>query len=246
MRGLPLYNWPAFEDAADDLCTAGHDVVSPTEIDEDLGVATVERDDNDEVTSVLLTDRYDFDEVIGRDLEEVVKCDAICLLPGWSKSVGALKEFEAAKAAGLKIFNGVEAVPYNDDGDLYPILDEVDELRHQQRNGEETRIVDAETGGAKGSKPCQLFSAPPAGLEALGRVCGMGADKYELHNFRNGYAWSLSANAMLRHYLAWNAGEDADPESGVSHLAHVAWHALVLIQFAQDHPGKDDRYRAAA
>jgi hypothetical protein len=110
-------------------------------------------------------------------------------------------------------------------------------------SGQETRVV-SETGGAKGSKPSQLASVAPYGLAMVGEVCGMGAEKYDLHNYRKGYKWSLSSNALFRHVLAFLDGQDLDEESGLPHMAHAAWHAMVLVQFMRDHPDFDDRYKA--
>lgn len=106
---------------------------------------------------------------------------------------------------------------------------------------------DPDTGGMKGRKDCELFTAPPYGLQEYGKVCSYGSrDKYAQNNWRYGFVWSLSANALLRHYLAWVGGEDTDPESGLHHLAHAAWHSLVLVQFSKDHPEKDDRFLGPA
>lgn len=99
---------------------------------------------------------------------------------------------------------------------------------------EEVRVKNPLTGGEKGSKVQQLFWAPPRALLELARVYGYGAGKYAPHNFRKGYAWSLSYNALLRHVLASMDGEDTDPESGNLHLAAAAWHCLTLIQFLFD------------
>lgn len=113
---------------------------------------------------------------------------------------------------------------------------------------EETRVTNPLTGGAKGSKPAQIFWTPPRALLEVGKVNGMGAEKYEPHNFRKGYNWSLSYNSLLRHVMASIDGEDIDPESGLLHMAHAAWHALALIQFYFDkesgaHPPElDDRW----
>ena len=65
------------------------------------------------------------------------------------------------------------------------------------------------------------------------------------HNFRLGYNVSLSLNALWRHVLAFQGGEDTDPESGRSHLAHAAWHCLNMIQTLKDHPEMDDRWGPA-
>lgn len=254
MRGLPYFNFPWFYAAEAVLKGMGHEVVNPCRIDEEMGVVRVRRDAEGGIVDVSLTADYDFDKVIARDLAAVEECDGIVMGPEWHRSEGARLEHQTAVLNDKKVFYGVDKVPFWDEVVTSAPSRQVEEPTPAERRQErldqliaedgEVRVVDPETGGAKGSKPCQLFSAPPAGLEALGRVCGMGASKYELHNFRRGFKWSLSADAMLRHYLSWVGGEDLDPESGVSHLAHVAWHALVLIQFAQDHPDKDDRYKA--
>lgn len=110
-----------------------------------------------------------------------------------------------------------------------------------QYEGEPT--TDKDTGAMKGRKDVELFTAPPYALAEYGKVCSYGSNgKYAPNNWRLGFQWSLSANAMLRHYLAWVGGEDLDPESGLHHLAHAAWHCLVLVQYSQDHPEKDDRF----
>lgn len=107
----------------------------------------------------------------------------------------------------------------------------------------EVRVINPVTGGMKNRKDCELFTAPPVGMVEYGKVCSYGSrDKYAQNNWRYGFVWSLSANALLRHYLAWVGGEDHDPESGLHHMAHAAWHALVLVQFSVDHPSLDDRF----
>ena len=91
-------------------------------------------------------------------------------------------------------------------------------------------------------KDVQLHALPWAALEELGRVYAFGAAKYEDYNFRKGYAWSLSFDAMQRHLLAFWDGEDVDTESGLSHLAHAMWHCATLLVFVRDHPDFDDRF----
>ena len=38
-------------------------------------------------------------------------------------------------------------------------------------------------------------------------------------------------SAMLRHYFAHKRGEIIDADSGLSHLAHMAWNALAALSF---------------
>ena len=112
----------------------------------------------------------------------------------------------------------------------------------------ETRIIDPDTGGVKGSKPERMDLIPWDAVKVISRVYNYGASKYEdpdigPHNWRRGYRWSLSYAALMRHITAWWEGEDNDPESGHSHLAHAAWHCLTLIWFTLHNKGKDDRWK---
>lgn len=107
----------------------------------------------------------------------------------------------------------------------------------------ETRIIDPDTGGEKGSKECQMGALDPLALIRVGEVAGYGALKYARFNYLKGYLWSLSFDALMRHSLAmWN-GEDLDPESGLPHAAHIAWHGLCLTSFYERKLGTDDRYK---
>jgi hypothetical protein len=102
--------------------------------------------------------------------------------------------------------------------------------------------VTSETGGAKGQKQARLGSLDPQALLAVAMVAGFGELKYSRLNYLNGYDWSLSFDALIRHLLAFWSGEDLDPESGLPHLAHAAWHCLCLLAFMQHGLGTDDRY----
>ena len=110
----------------------------------------------------------------------------------------------------------------------------------------EVRKVDPTTGGMKGQKPERYDLIPWDSMAVLARVYGYGAKKYEdtdvgEHNWRRGYRWSLNFAAMMRHATAWYEGESYDPESGIHHLAHAAWHCLTLIWFEIHGRGTDDR-----
>ena len=106
--------------------------------------------------------------------------------------------------------------------------------------GEEVRVT-SETGGQKGRKLAELGSLDPLALLTLAEVSGFGGQKYAAFNFLKGYDWSLSFNALQRHLLAFWSGEDTDPESGLSHLGHAAWHCLAMISFQTRGLGTDDR-----
>ena len=79
-------------------------------------------------------------------------------------------------------------------------------------------------------------------LTQLAKVLGYGEFKYEAHNWRKGMAWSRVYSAAQRHLLAWNDGEDIDPESGLPHLAHAFCCIMFLLNYSKTHQEKDDRY----
>jgi len=53
---------------------------------------------------VTLTDEFDFWVVMREDVGELVKCDAIVMLPGWERSEGTLIELKVAMMLGLPVF----------------------------------------------------------------------------------------------------------------------------------------------
>jgi hypothetical protein len=106
------------------------------------------------------------------------------------------------------------------------------------------------SGGAGGGSAMKFDGAKlPVNLlssEALNQTAAVlkfGADKYHAHNWRDGFAWSRPLAAAMRHIMAFNDGEDKDPESGLSHLAHAACCIMFLLEFEKTHPHLDDRYK---
>ena len=89
--------------------------------------------------------------------------------------------------------------------------------------------------------PLNLLSTEAMNQTAA--VLAFGAQKYAAHNWRAGFAWSRPLAAAMRHLTAFNDGEDRDPESGLSHLAHAACCIMFLLEFEKTHPQLDDRYK---
>lgn len=108
-------------------------------------------------------------------------------------------------------------------------------------NGEEVRVTNEQTGGAKGQKLARYDLIPVEALNEVAKLYGAGAAKYEDRNWEKGYAWSLSYGALQRHVNAFWGGESTDEETGRHHLAAVVFHALALMQFEQTHPEMDNR-----
>lgn len=107
----------------------------------------------------------------------------------------------------------------------------------------EKRYVDPVTGGQKGQKLEEYAYIPAHPLAEVARVYGMGAKKYEPWNWSKGYPWSLSYSALFRHIEAHRRGESLDPDSGLSHLAHAAFHLFTLMEFDRAGLGTDDRWK---
>lgn len=83
---------------------------------------------------------------------------------------------------------------------------------------------------------------PPIALLEVSKVLAFGARKYKEHGWRTVDKRSRYAAAVQRHLLAYQSGEDLDPESGLPHLAHLACSALFLLESQVLGLGEDDRH----
>lgn len=230
MRGYEQFNFPAFHKASAALRAKGFDVFNPAERDEADGFDPL----HGKVKTLA--------EYMAVDLPEVCSRDAIVVMPGYDKSEGTGIELGVATALGKAVITlndalceGFAAKPLN--------------LALKQKDAptgsgnSEQRMTDATTGGQKGIKLARFDLVPARALWALAEVYGKGAVKYEDDNWRRGYPWRWSFGALMRHAWAWFRGEDNDPESGLPHLAHAAWHCFTLMEFGRLHPDKDDRFK---
>jgi hypothetical protein len=93
----------------------------------------------------------------------------------------------------------------------------------------------------QGKPPMSLISTEL--MTALAQVRAFGAIKYAPHNWRKGFKYSRSIDAAMRHIVAFNGGEDLDPESGLSHVIHAIACLEHLLNDTIHHQGNDDRYK---
>lgn len=97
----------------------------------------------------------------------------------------------------------------------------------------------------KGSKfdgdKLRMDLIPAEAIYAIARVLTYGAKKYGDRNWEEGLSWSRPYAALLRHAIAWFHGEETDPESGLSHLDHMAANAAFLSHYTAKSVGNDDR-----
>lgn len=92
----------------------------------------------------------------------------------------------------------------------------------------------------EGKPPLGLISRTALLEEA--KVMAFGEAKYGRHNWKGGMDFSRLGDAMLRHTYAFLDGEDFDPETGLSHLAHARCCAAFLLEYQGKKIGKDDRF----
>jgi hypothetical protein len=75
----------------------------------------------------------------------------------------------------------------------------------------------------------------------LARLFSVGAEKYDVRNWEKGMEWSKVLSPLLRHVFKYMGGEDNDPETELSHMTHVAWNALILLEYERLYRSLDDR-----
>lgn len=92
----------------------------------------------------------------------------------------------------------------------------------------------------------RLDLLPFDALIEVGYILTFGASKYADRNWELGMEWGRLHGAALRHLSAWGTGEDKDPETGRSHLAHAACCCLMLLALTIRGVGRDTRHCAEA
>lgn len=105
MRGIPEFNFPAFNAATAKLREAGHFVFNPAERDNERHGTDISKG-NREGDETLAAEMHGFNlrEALAEDMDFICRhADAIAMLPGWEGSKGATAERATALALGLEI-----------------------------------------------------------------------------------------------------------------------------------------------
>ena len=86
---------------------------------------------------------------------------------------------------------------------------------------------------------------PYDALKQVADVLTIGAAQYGDRNWEKGIRHSRLFAATQRHLIAWWGGEDNDPQTGKSHLAHAVCDVIFLLAFVvrgradlDDRPGR--------
>lgn len=118
------------------------------------------------------------------------------------------------------------------------------DLNLQELTMEGQTVLNGEDKGKKydGGKPMVQLLSPTAMIK-IAEVMTFGAKKYGSDNWREGIAWTRVIGAVLRHIFAWIGGQDRDPETGISHLAHAGCGIMFLLEYEETRKEKDDRYK---
>jgi hypothetical protein len=113
-------------------------------------------------------------------------------------------------------------------------------MRHPTKNT--ARGVDPKQEAGNKKTPLGLIPAPA--MEEIAHVLKLGAKKYGEYNWRKtGVVTNTYVHAILRHLNAWRDGEDLDPESGRSHIAHIAAGCCILLDAYACDTLTDDRVK---
>lgn len=90
----------------------------------------------------------------------------------------------------------------------------------------------------------RLDLLPIGPMTEIAEVFTFGAKKYFADSYRQGetVAFSRTYGSILRHLFAYWNGEDLDPESGKSHLAHAGTQLCILMEHNKHNRNKDDRF----
>lgn len=105
MSGYENWNYQAFDAAAADLRSRGYEAINPVDLDREVGF--------DPATSS--PEDFDLPAAIRRDVEAILSCQAIVMLPGHENSKGATAERHVAHWGGLDVLVYPSLVKYGDE-----------------------------------------------------------------------------------------------------------------------------------
>lgn len=72
-------------------------------------------------------------------------------------------------------------------------------------------------------------------VEDVVKILTFGCEKYGANNWQNVEPFEdRYYSALMRHIVAWRNGEEQDPESGLSHLAHAACNIVFLCWYEKN------------
>lgn len=104
MTGIPQFNYPAFDAAAECLRRQGHEVFSPAEMD-DPETRRLAMASPDGSPGSGTANGETWGDFLARDVKLIAdsELDAVVVLPGWERSRGARLETFIARMEGIAV-----------------------------------------------------------------------------------------------------------------------------------------------
>jgi len=100
---------------------------------------------------------------------------------------------------------------------------------------------------AIGAAKAPFFGIPWTAVIEMGTVMDGGAYKYGAYNYRDTrISTTTYHDAILRHFMLWADGEEVDPESRCSHLAHIMACCALMIDARETNMLEDSRSKTGA
>jgi hypothetical protein len=92
------------------------------------------------------------------------------------------------------------------------------------------------------SQKPKMYLLPPKATMEVAKVLTFGAEKYDEENWRKlDNLQKRYTGGALRHIFAHMDGEDLDPETGYSHLAHAMCCLLFKLEAQLEKADKEER-----
>lgn len=222
MADLPQFNAPAFDAAAADLRHRGFIVINPVDLDLEVGFDP----------AVDSPEDFDLESTIRRDVNALLDCDMIVMLPGHERSKGATAERYVAQWAGIPVHTYPTLEPYSreiqplvaseDDGGFLPVgaelVGRIERFVEALKDGD---TVVNEVGAKQSHISARFDCIPPEVLKLLAQCLGFGAAKYGKDNWRGIPIEDNLAHAM-NHINEFRLGDNSEPHL-VNTMARVTF-----------------------
>lgn len=215
MRGIKYFNFPSFDMAKRKLTIEGWEVVSPADLDREVGfdVKSLPEDyDWRDLGSI----GFDLSKAVDRDVDAIKKCQAIYMLDGWENSKGATAEKALAEWLGLEVL-------YQTAPALAVALKDGDTIAN-------------EAGGKQSFIAARFDCIPPECLRLLAQCLGFGARKYGKENWRKIPIEDNIAHAQ-NHLNEWNRGDRSE-----DHLVNAFARTMFALSQAVRSGDQDSTY----
>lgn len=242
MRGRRLFGFPDFDHAESVAQFYGFLAVSPARLDRDSGFDPASLGDDWDWNK--LPDGFNIRETLARDVDALLKCDCIAMLPGWEKSSGARMELSAALAAGLEVLDAVYFKPmevmtemswlkpkegstaFVGDGSVVAVKSE--EIKVGDKlvlDSGARRIFSSGANRDRAEGKGAFNQLPFHGLLEVAQVYEAGGKKYTKDNWKLGMPISEYLNSAFRHIVKACQGWNDEP-----HIGMCAWNCLCAIE----------------